>query len=216
MITRFDAAREYLRLSLGGLTEDHEFAVVLFGDQAVPLEATPKLVRATKAKVRAALAELNKIEAGAPRQNRPDGVLLGGTNLHAGIAAAYRITGKGRTKDSEFVDDGSFLQGADTLFVLSDGAPGTDNFVQKDRRDPGDQAGDQESGTLTEGTPELWFQGPYSYFHYPWLMADIERMNLFRKCEIHCVGIGEANHQMLRELAELGMGAAVRVEGEGR
>jgi hypothetical protein len=38
-------------------------------------------------------------------------------------------------------------------------------------------------------------------------------MNLFRKAEIHCVGIGEANHDLLRRIADIGLGQALRVEG---
>jgi hypothetical protein len=39
-------------------------------------------------------------------------------------------------------------------------------------------------------------------------------MNLFRKAEINCVGIGEANHGLLDRIARLGCGTAIKIEGE--
>ncbi|MBK8979959.1 MAG: hypothetical protein IPM29_29015 [Planctomycetes bacterium] len=212
VVTRFDAAREYLRLSLLSLNEDHEFAVLLFGDEATPLDATPKLVRATKAKVRAALAELDRIRPGPPVESRPDGVLRGKTNLHGGIAAAFRMTGTGLVRDAEYVDAKALFDGCDTVFLLSDGAPSWDDYAEKDARDPEDQAGDPEMGIRYENVPTLIFQGPYAHPPYRFLVEDVRRMNLFRRAEIHCVGIGEANHGLLEAIAAVGGGQAIRVE----
>ena len=44
-------------------------------------------------------------------------------------------------------------------------------------------------------------------------LDDLRRLNLFRRAELHCVGIGEANHQLPDAMAEIGHGQAVKVEG---
>jgi hypothetical protein len=216
VVTRFDAAREYLRLSLSSLSEEHEFIVLLFGDEPQPLASTPKLVAANRRTIRAAIAELDKVEAGPPTERRPDGQLFGQTNLHAGIAAAFQVTRSGTTRRQEYVDPKGMLEGCDTIFVLSDGAPSWDDYAEKDARDPEDQAGDPETGAKYANVPTLIFQGPYARPPYDFLVADVRRMNLFRKAEIHCVGIGEANHDLLRQIATIGLGQALKVEGERR
>lgn len=214
VITRFDAAREYLRVSLSCLSEDHEFMVILFGDAATPLDTTPRLVKASLRNIRATLAELNAIEAGPPTDRRPDGQLRGKTNLHAGIATAFRHTSAGNVRQAEFVDPKAYFDGCDTVFILSDGEPSWDDYAEKDSRDPEDQAGDPESGVQYQNVPTLIFQGPYARPPYEHLVSDVHRMNLFRKAEIHCVGIGEANHHLLKRIAELGLGQAIKVESE--
>jgi hypothetical protein len=216
VITRFDAAREYLRLSLASLSEEHEFAVILFGDSAVPLKSTPRLVKATPKNIRAALFELERIEAGPPTEKRIYGQLLGDTNLHAGIRTAFEFTGKTSAKQAEYVDSRALMDGADTLFVLTDGAPSTDDFVTKDRPEADDNAGDQETGISTQKTEFLWFYGPYARPPFDDLVEDVRRLNLLRRAEIHCVGIGEANHDLMKRIADIGLGQAIRVRGEGK
>ena len=223
VITRFDAAREYLRLSLSSLSKEHSFAVVLFGDEARCLDATPKLIRATPGAIRKVLAELNDIEPGPKTDRRPLGQLRGQTNLHAGFRKAFEVTTRGEVRGAEYVDPKGMIDGCDTIFVLSDGAPSWDDFGERDSRDPEDQAGDPETGRTFENVPTLLFQGPYARgglidgpvrVPYELLVRDVRRMNMFRRAEIHCVGIGEANHQLLESLADIGLGQALRVEGE--
>ena len=148
-----------------------------------------------------------------PTDRRPDGQLGGQTNLHAGIAAAFGATRSGTTRSQEYVDAKGFVDGCDTVFVLSDGAPSWDDYAEKDTRDPEDQAGDPETGRKFENVPTLIFQGPYARPPFDFLVDDVQRMNLFRKAEIHCVGIGEANHHLLRQIADIGLGQALKVEG---
>ena len=216
VITRFDAAREYIRLSLSSLSPEHEFAIILFGDSAVPLKSTPRLVPATPKNVRAALFELERIEAGPPTEKRIFGQLLGKTNLHAGLRTAFEFTGKTSTKQAEYVDSRALVDGADTLFVLTDGAPSTDDYVTKDRPEADDNAGDQETGISTQKTEFLWFYGPYAEPPFDDLVEEVRRLNLVRRAEIHCVGIGEANHDLMKRIANLGLGQAIRVRGEGK
>ena len=102
----------------------------------------------------------------------------------------------------------------DTIFLLSDGAPSWDDFDEVDARDPEDQAGDPETHQKYQNVDRLRFQGPYAHPPYSHLVDDIERMNLFRKAEIHCVGIGEANQDLLDAIAKIGGGKSIRIQGE--
>ncbi|MBI5851665.1 MAG: hypothetical protein HZB39_11670 [Planctomycetes bacterium] len=214
IVTRFDVGREFVRLSLRSLQPEHHFAVVLFGDEAEPLNATPKLVPASPQNVRAAIAELDAIHPGSPIPDRPDGVIRGRTNLHAGFARAFEITKAGDVKRSEYVDARALMDGCDSIFLLSDGAPSWDDYPALDKRDPTDQAGDPESGIQHQNVDQLLFQGPYAHPPFEWLAQDIERMNLFRKAEIHCVGIGEASHDLLSRIARIGNGKALKIQGD--
>ncbi|MFO1054470.1 MAG: hypothetical protein U1F36_19795 [Planctomycetota bacterium] len=214
IITRFDVGREFVRQSLLSLTPEHSFAIVLFGDSADFLKTTPKLVQATAQNVKAAIAELEAIQTGEPRADRPDGVLFGKTNLHASFARAFEVTKAGLTKRSEYVDPKALVDGCDSIFLLSDGAPSWDDFDEVDARDPEDQAGDPETHQKYQNVDRLRFQGPYAHPPYSHLVDDIERMNLFRKAEIHCVGIGEANQDLLDAIAKIGGGKSIRIQGE--
>lgn len=211
---RFDVAREFCRASLNNLVPEHSFAVVLFGDEAKALTATPRLMLASRENVRAAIAELDGIKDGPPTANRPDGVLRGRTNLHAGIVRAFQMTRSGEVRRAEYVDAKAMSDGCDAIFILSDGAPSWDDYEGLDARDPEDQAGDPESGVKHDNVPQLTFSGPYGLNGEGRLQREVERLNLFRKAEIHCVGIGEANHGLLTRIARLGGGQAIRIDGK--
>ncbi|MEO0481611.1 MAG: hypothetical protein AAF196_19240 [Planctomycetota bacterium] len=213
VVNRFDAAQEYLRLSLQSLSPEHEFAVVLFGSEAELLESTPRMIRATPANVRRVLKELQEIEPGPVVDRRPHGTLRGDTNLYGGLRMAFQITAKGETRSESYIDKKALFNGCDTIFLLSDGAPNFDDFLERDTPDPGDQAGDNETGEKLENTEFLNYQGPYVHGLQLYQLDDLRRMNLFRRAELHCVGIGEANHQLLEAMAEIGHGQAVKVEG---
>ena len=57
----------------------------------------------------------------------------------------------------------------------------------------------------------MHYSGPYRMWDN--LLDDVHRLNLFRKAEIHCIGIGEAQISSLRRIAKLGMG---KVHSVGR
>lgn len=211
--TRFDAAREYLRVSLRGLAPEHAFASVLFGDEAKPLASTPRLIDASPKNIAKVIAELDAIQAG-PRSNaRPNGTLRGQTNLHGGLLAAYSLTERGSTtKGPEYVDSKAILGGCDTVFLLSDGAPTVCNWTTLDSRDPEDQAGDPETGAVHDNVPQLLFPSPYARPPYSPLIEDVERLNLFRHAEVHCIGMGEADSQLLEQIASATGGTATTVK----
>ena len=91
-------------------------------------------------------------------------------------------------------------QGCDTIFLLSDGAPSTDDFVIPDK----DYGEDKVVAELEYGReiprPEIIiYHGPMDQPR--WLRQDIRRMNVFRKVQIHCIGIGDADIGLLRGIA---------------
>lgn len=208
--TRFDAAREALKLSLASLGEKMEYVVIPFGHDA-SLLGDQGLVPATQANLRRTVRALDAIRSRPGGADRPDGTLMGYTNLHGGLREAFRITTKGRIERDEHVAEGGFREGIETIFLLSDGAPSWDDFDAVDKNDQDLNSGDPEAGTQGAKSPTLNFYGPYVFVDH--LVRDVIRMNLFRQAEIHCIGIGEANEQLLKLLAEIGGGEFRRIAG---
>ena len=202
--TRFDAAREFLKLSLRKLTTEQHFAVVAFGTQAALLDACPGMQQVNEKRIAKAIEELDAIKPGLSN-GKP--TLRGMTNLHGGLQRAFQCKSKGLIKDYEYVDWLGFEQGADTIFVLSDGKQSWSDWDCIDKADDSDVSGNPESGgDLGEKGehPELHFYGPYVDQRH--MLEDLERMNLFRKAEIHAIGIGEAEEVTLRAIAQIGHG----------
>ena len=207
---RFDAAREFLKLSLNGLPDSIEFTIVMFGSKAHLMEGLTGLIKASKSNVKRVISALDAIRPGPVAASRPYGVLEGMTNLHGGIMRAFQVAGSKLVDRYEQVDKKCYEDGVDTIFVLSDGAPSWDDFEATDTRDPEDQGGDPEAGTAGQNTPQLIYYGPYvtDGVH---LLDDIRRMNLYRKVQIHCVGIGEADASLLEAICERGLGKLRRI-----
>lgn len=222
--TRFDAAREFLKLSLARLTTDQSFAIVCFGSKAALLRRVPGMRRASKARVRRAISALNAVKVKPGTAERVHGLLRGETNLHAGLRLAFRVTAGKPIKGSAHVDLRGFTEGCDTMFLLSDGLPTVDDYpgTKEGFRMEGVGGGgshDPETGRRTPGSGgfrlrpgKVEAKGPYAISGARWLEGDVQRMNMFRKVEIHCVGLGDADERYLRSLAHLGLGA-VRMIG---
>jgi hypothetical protein len=209
---RFDAAREYLIISLRSLEPDMHYAVIGFGEQADFFRSTPGLVAASKGAVNNTISELRAYRAGPKGDNRPHGTLKGTTNMHGGLRRAFMLRGKGLAKRGEYVDPKTFSSGCDTIFLLSDGNPTWDDWANTDSRDKGDQVGDPEmGGGGDQSATTLNFPGPYARNRH--LFEDVQRMNLFRQVEIHGIGIGEASRSFLEALAGNGLGR-VRMIGK--
>ena len=216
IVTRWDLAREQLRISLSRLSNDKYFSIVWFGSDAGTLAATDGMVKATSANIKKAMAELDAIQA-APNQ---DGkmALRGETSLHFGLQIAFGLTKRGTSPEPAYVDAKPLTEGCDTIFLLSDGAPNWDGFDVRDKNyGEGQTYKDVEAGIQAAGTPFLNYSGPYSAFPTVtgsgrpgkidcWLIRDIERLNAFRRITLHCVGLGEANELLLNNLAPLGNG----------
>ncbi len=206
--TRFDAAREFVKLSLAGLSSKQRFAVIWFGTKAAPLPSTTALVRATPKAVRRVARELDSIELGPPDAEHESGTLRGWTNLHGGVRRAFMLTESRPVGTHEYVDVKAFTEGVDTIFVLSDGTPSWCDWTTIDKRDPGDRAYERDS-SVEVLRPEKYYS---VYYREDDLLPDLERLNLFRSVEIHCVGFGESDERLLRRIAAVG-GGRVRVFG---
>ncbi len=211
--TRFDAARETLKLSLRQLGDKMNFVVIVFGSKAHPIFPNQGMVPATKSNVAKVINELDNWVVGKPKSDRPNGTLKGYTNLHGGLLEAFRATGKKPLEVHEHVETRGFLEGCDTIFLLSDGEPSWDNFAQVDAKEPDIQIGDPESHTPGQDADNVEYQGPYGWGFYPYLVRDIQRMNLFRKAQIHCIGIGESNDRLLEQIVEVGRGKFRKIGG---
>lgn len=216
IVTRWDLAREQLRISLSRLGSDKYFSIVWFGTEAGTLDATKGMVKATPSNIKKAMAELDAIQAEANQDGKM--ALRGETSLHYGLQLAFALGKKGVTNEPVYVGQKPMVEGCDTMFLLSDGAPNWDGFDIVDKNyGEGQTYRDVEAGIKAEGTPNLKYCGPYGGFPQVrgngragrvdcWLIRDVERMNAFRRIRLHCVGLGEANEVLLKNLASLGNG----------
>jgi hypothetical protein len=216
IVTRWDLAREQLRISLSRLGSDKYFSVVWFGTEAGTLSATKGMVKATSGNIKKAMAELDDIQ---PETNKNGKLALRGeTSLHYGLQVAFSLGKRGISEEPVYVGAKPLTEGCDTIFLLSDGAPNWDGFDITDKNyGEGQTYKDVEAGIKSPGTPQLNYSGPYSAFPKItgsgrpdrvdcWLIRDVERMNAFRRIRLHCVGLGEANEVLLKNLADLGNG----------
>lgn len=200
--TRFDLAREQLKISLLRLDDSKSFCVVWFGTDAGTLDACKGMTRATKGNVKAAIAELDAIECGPPDPVKaPDGVLRGKTNVHSGLRVAFGMADSGYVDEFAYVAPGPLGDGCDTIFMLSDGAPSWDDFGATDKDyGEGRPIVDTEYGAAAKRQPITNYHGPFVLEN--WLRDDIVRMNALRRVQIHCVGFGEANMKLLEQIAK--------------
>jgi hypothetical protein len=203
--TRFDLAREHLKISLNRLAKDKHFSVIWFGTEAGALESCNGMIPATRGNIARVIKELDEMKSGPATADAPDGVLKGRTNLHGGLRHAFAMKAKGAVPEYDYVDAKVLAEGADTIFLLSDGAPSWDDFGKTDRDYGEDRVvRDTEYGVGTPRTPQIVYHGPYNFDH--WILDDIRRLNAFRCVQIYCVGIGEARMELLKKIAELTMG----------
>ena len=216
IISRWDLAREQLRISLSRLSSDKYFSIVWFGTEAGTLSSTKGLVKATSGNIKKAMAELDAILPEANKNGKM--ALRGETSLHYGLQVAFALGKRGVSSEPVYVGAKPLVGGCDTIFLLSDGAPNWDGFDKLDKNYGESQTyKDIEAGITTAGTPEVNYPGPYAGFPEVrgmgrpgkidcWLIRDVERMNAFRRIRLHCVGLGEANELLLKNLAALGNG----------
>ncbi len=212
ILTRWDLAREQLRLSLLRLPPEKHFSIVWFGTQSGTLDSCRGMTKATRQNVEKVLAELESIQMVPPSKLQgqdlaiaPDGKLRGNTNLHSGMRRAFSLAGRGFVEAAAYVDPEALTEGCDTIFLLSDGAPSLDDFTVEDKDyGEGQQVLDTEYNRSVARQPRTNYTGPYMLDE--WLLADLRRMNAFRRIRIHCVGLGEANSQLLDAIAKIGHG----------
>lgn len=212
--TRWDLAREQLRISLSRLTPDKHFAIVWFGSEAGTLDSCKGMVKATRTNIDRVMKELDAVDVVMPdkvpqneKADFPDGKLRGDTNMHAGLRRAFGLAGKGFVDEAAYVDGDALTEGCDTMFLVSDGRPSADDFRTLDKDyNEGNVVTNHESKVAAQRTPNLWYHGPYDQDE--WLVEDVRRMNAFRRIRLYAIGIGEANMRLLERLAEIGNGEA--------
>ena len=119
--TRWDLAREQLRISLSRLSSDKYFSIVWFGDDAGTLNSTKGMVKASKGNIQKAMAELDGIGATTDKEGKE--VLRGKTSLHYGLSVAFSLGKRGPADEPVYVGAKPLTEGCDTIFLLSDGAP---------------------------------------------------------------------------------------------
>ncbi len=208
--TRFDGARELLKLALRDLAPDTRFCVVLFGDKAEYLASTPELVPASPKNVAAACAAIDAIATGPVRQDRPHGTLRGKTNLHGGMALAFRAGEGKRTRGAAKRRIPQYAQlderGVDTIYLLSDGAPSSDDWDGRDTSDH-DYVMDGETRERRPHQGDVIYGGPFTWVSY--LVPELRRLNLLQRSAIHAIGIGEADFRLLELIAAAGHGSTV-------
>lgn len=205
---RFDLAREQLKVSIANLGEDREFAVVWFGTEAGLLKGCTGMMKASRRNKARIARALDAISPGPTEMHRPHGTLRGYTNLHGGIRRAFAVTGRGLAKGDPYVDPRPYFEGAETLFILSDGDPTYADWVETDQNYHEDQLGDPETRSNDGAGEMVVYPGPHR--DWPVLVDDVERLNTFRKCEIHCLAIGEVTVSQLEKLAKMGLGRTKR------
>ncbi|HEX5050895.1 MAG TPA: hypothetical protein VFZ65_03905 [Planctomycetota bacterium] len=216
--SRWDLAREQLRISLSRLTPDKHFAIVWFGDESGTLDSCKGMIKATKANIARVMAELDSIKPLSPEQfspedrvKAPDGKLRGRTNMHSGLRRAFGLAGKGFVEECGYVDPDALTEGCDTMFLLSDGSPSWDDFhLEETNYLEGNAVLTTEYNTPMPQPKRIVYHGPYSQDDN-WLVEDLRRMNAFRRIRMHCIGLGEANMDLLRRLAEMGHGEVFSV-----
>jgi hypothetical protein len=218
--TRWDLARENLRISLSRLTPDKEFCVVWFGSEAGTLDACKGMMKASRTNIDRVLVELDGIKARTMPKDQneampPRGKLRGDTNLHGGLRLAFALHDKGFAETAAYVDPQALAAGCDTILLLSDGDPSVDDFVMQDKNyNEGRAVQSFERGEAAVQQPIATYPGPFTSQgipQCPTIVADVRRMNAFRRVRLHAVGLGEANMELLQRLATIGNGEALRV-----
>ncbi|MDF1665786.1 MAG: VWA domain-containing protein, partial [Planctomycetota bacterium] len=232
--TRFDAARLHLQHTLLNMSSKVSFSVVLFGNDAELLSVTPGFMKASKRSASVVMKELWDIKAGPSNTARPHGTLKGQTNIYQAFALAFRIGKRGERKCAyPYVDKKLYFEGAETIYLLSDGKPTRDGFSgQTPKMKTGGYWLEPYEGEITD--PETGIKrkikrdkrifvkeevrqythgiGPYN--QYDLLIGEIARMNMFRKVVIHVIGLGEADKLLPKRIAEIGRGRWIHVSDQ--
>lgn len=171
--TRIELAREELARAIESFVGDRMFAIVVYSTEVEVI--TDGWVQATPSNCSKWARKAKELE--------PEAL----TNIHGGLKKALEISDKSTSAKHPEVDENCVLTGADTIIFLTDGwASWSDDSTSQDREDPRGGGGVIGDGDFIMGD-EIW--------------PDIVRMNLFRKVIINCVGIGNHDKDLLKNLA---------------
>jgi len=227
--TRFDAVRECLKLSLRSLDKRTQFAVVRFGNDAKALDATPRLIPASKRNVALVCHELDLLTADSSATSPR---LYGRTNVHAGVRLAFQLTARGPVPSGvEHQHPEALNSGCDAIFLLSDGTPTRWDYQgsgpekeypaydipERDYEVKDPETGKvrqvhQEARHVPARTAKQSMAGPFSD---PTVFSmDLRRLNLLRKVEVNAIGVGEYSKAWLQRITAGGQGQ-LRLIGDG-
>jgi hypothetical protein len=181
--TKLDLAKIELLWTLQHLPEDYYFNVVIYStEHKLLIEDEPDLVQATEENKRKFSIALYGLK---PK---------GGTNIHGALKQCFGVVRKGKVKDDPALDAKAMLEGVDTIFFLTDGSPSwSDDSTGTGRVDA-------KWGAIGNGR----------YVEPQAILADISRINTFRKVVIHTIAIGkDADADLMKELAKQNHGRFV-------
>lgn len=170
--TKLDLAKVELNWTLSKLPEEMLFNIVVYETKHRLIEEiTEGMVQATDANKQRFSALVLGLKAN------------GGTNIHGSLTRALRMTRKKPIEGDPALDKRAMLEGADTIFFLTDGRPSWSD----------DSTGNGEIH------PKWGAIGNGKFCRPEMILADISRVNTFRKVVIHTIGIGEDHDKELME-----------------
>lgn len=127
--TRFDAARVHIIATVKKLDRRQFVSIIWFGDQAKVCPATPGFVKASKKNKRRVIQAIQDFNPKPATQMKPLGILLGQTNYYSSLHKSFLHSIKGPVKtENPEIHRALIRQGADMIFLLSDGTPNSDGF----------------------------------------------------------------------------------------
>ncbi|MBZ0137774.1 MAG: hypothetical protein K8I27_15520 [Planctomycetes bacterium] len=181
--TKLDLAKVELLWTLQHLPEDYYFNIVVYSSEHRLIdEAETELIQATEENKRKMSIHVLGLKAN------------GGTNIHGSLKRSFGVLRKGKLKDDPALDPKAMLEGADTIFFLTDGFPSwSDDSTAQGYVHP-------KWGSIGNGY----------YVQEDAILGDIARMNTFRKVVIHAIAVGkDAAHELMEKLAEQNHGKYV-------
>lgn len=173
--TKLDLAKVELIWTLSRLPEDMQFNIIVYESAHRFLDEKVEGLVPAKAENKTRFSNL--VRALQPK---------GGTNIHGSLLRAMRITKKKPIEGDPSLDKKAMLEGVDTIFFLTDGSPSwSDDSTETGEVDP-------KWGAIGNGR----------YVKPDVILADIARVNTFRKVVIHTIGVGkDHDKKMMEELA---------------
>ncbi|MBE7490828.1 MAG: hypothetical protein HS108_03550 [Planctomycetes bacterium] len=181
--TKMDLAKVELIWSLTNLPENIFFNVIVY-------ETTHRLIDEKTEGLVQAKPENKTRFANLVRALKANG----GTNIHGSLMRGMRMTKKKSVEGDVALDRKLMLEGVDTIFFLTDGTPSWSD----------------ESTEFAEVHPKWGAIGNGKFCKSDAILADVARVNTFRKVVIHAIAVGkDADHEMMKKLAEQNHGQYV-------
>ncbi|MCB9893957.1 MAG: hypothetical protein H6839_05905 [Planctomycetes bacterium] len=192
VVTKLDLAKVELIFTLNHLPEDYSFNIVTYGStHSMLIQSRNEFVQATEKNKQTFIKKVEQL------------AVMGATNIHGALNRAFCINEK-KTLDPADMMNGKadpasdlncLLSGATTIFFLTDGSPNV-----SDEKNPPDRVADPTARarfTITEN-----------------IIAEVRRLNLFRRAVIHTVGIGPHPKPLLQGLANATGGKYIDRSGQ--